>query len=394
MEKPAIAGGKPVRKTILPYGHQFIDEEDIKAVIDVLRSDFITQGHKVDEFEKKVADYCGAKYAVAVSSGTTALQLACAAAGISSGDEVITTPLTFAATANAIVHLGAKPIFADIKENTLNIDPIEVRKKITSRAKAILPVDFAGFPAELAEIKTIGQKNNLVVIEDACHALGAEYNGKRIGSISDMTVFSFHPVKHITTGEGGIILTDNRTFYEELKCLRHHGIIKKDNTEEPWRYDITQAGYNFRITDFQCALGLSQMNKLDRFINRRNEIAARYDKAFSDMKEIITPLKKEGIKPACHLYVSQLNNELLSAARKEIFKALIAENIGVQVHYIPLHLHSFYQQRFGYKPGDFPIAEKYYSRAITLPLFPAMSDKDVNDVIEAVEKVISHYRKA
>ncbi|MDD4874188.1 MAG: aminotransferase class I/II-fold pyridoxal phosphate-dependent enzyme, partial [Dehalococcoidales bacterium] len=301
MEKPSVVGGTTVRNTVLPYGHQFIDEEDIKAVIDVLRSDYITRGHKVDEFENKLADTCGAKYAVAVSSGTAALQLACAVAGISSGDEVITTPLTFAATAGTVIHLGAKPVFADIQEDTLNIDPVEIRKKISPQTKAILPVDFAGFPAELSKIKRIARENNLIVIEDACHTLGAEYNGERIGSISDMTVFSFHPVKHITTGEGGMILTNNRTFYEELKCLRHHGIIKKNNTEESWSYDITRPGYNFHITDFQCALGLSQLNKLDNFTRRRNEIAARYDIAFSDMREIIIPTRKEGIKHVFHL---------------------------------------------------------------------------------------------
>jgi UDP-4-amino-4,6-dideoxy-N-acetyl-beta-L-altrosamine transaminase len=393
MEKPAIEGGMPVRKTLLPYGHQSIDEDDIKAVAGVLQSDRITQGRKVDEFETRVAEYCGAEYAVAVSSGTAALQLACNAAGISSGDEVIPPPFPFAATAAAIVHLGAKPVFADIKGDTLNIDPAEIRKKISPETRAVIPVDFAGFPAELAEIKKIADDNRLAVIEDACHALGAKYKNRRIGSISDMTVLSFHPVKNITTGEGGMILTNNRDFYAGLKRLRHHGIVKINDAEEPWHYDIAQSGYNFRITDFQCALGISQMNKLDSFIQRRREIAERYDHAFSDMEEIITPAQQDNKEHAWHLYVIQLKTELLSADRKQIFKALTAENIGVQVHYLPRHLHSLYKDKFGYKTGDFPVAEKYYARAITLPLFPAMTDNDINDVIEAVKKAISHYKK-
>ena len=393
MEQLAIKGGKPVRSSLLPYGHQWIDDEDIASVVRVLKSDWITQGPKVDEFEEKVAEYCGARYAVAVSSGTAALHAACSVAGISQGDEAITTPITFAATANSVIYCGGKPVFADIREETLNIDVKEIEKKLSSKTKAILPVDFAGHPADLDEIRAIAEERKLIVIEDACHALGAEYNGKKIGSLSDMTVFSFHPVKHITTGEGGMVLTDNEEFYEKLKVFRHHGIVKDNLGKGPWHYDIYNPGYNFRITDFQCALGISQMKKLDRFVKRRREIAARYNQAFAGMKELVTPIEGEDVKAAYHIYVIQLRTELLKVGRKELFKALRAEGIGVNVHYMPLHLHPYYQKEFGYKKGDYPNAERYYERAITLPIFPKMGDRDVDDVIEAVYKVVHYYRK-
>jgi UDP-4-amino-4,6-dideoxy-N-acetyl-beta-L-altrosamine transaminase len=393
MEKLAIKGGKPIRESTLSYGHQFIDEDDIITVVETLRGDWLTQGPKVDEFEKKVAEYCGAKYAVAVTSGTAALHAACAVAGISKGDEAIVTPLTFAATANAVVYCGGRPVFADIDENTLNLDPAQIIKQITSQTKALLPVDFAGHPVELDMINEIAKDRGLIVIEDACHALGAEYKGKKIGGFSDMTIFSFHPVKHITTGEGGMILTNNEGYYQKLKVFRHHGIVKDNPEKGAWHYNIYTLGYNFRITDFQCALGISQMKKLDSFLARRREIAVKYDYAFADMPEIIIPKVDKGVKHAYHIYVIQLRLEMLKAGRKEIFDALRKENIGVNVHYMPLHLHPFYQKQFGYKPGDFPKAEQYYNCAITLPLFPAMRDSDINDVIQAIQKVIGYYKK-
>jgi len=391
MEKLAIEGGKPVRSSLLPYGHQQLDENDIQTVVEALKADYITQGPRIESFEKRVADYCSAEYAVAVSSGTAALQLACAAVGISDGDEVITSPITFVAAANTIVHLGAKPVFADIKRSTLNINPLEIRKKLSPKIKAVLPVDFAGMPADLDEINDIAKEKGYTVIEDACHALGAGYKSRRIGSISDITVLSFHPVKHITTGEGGMVLTNNKAFYEDIKSLRHHG-IKKDDKENQWYYEIVRPGYNFRLTDFQCALGLSQMDKLEGFIRRRREIAAIYDKTFAGMDEVITPpCGNSG--HVYHIYVIQLRTEMLSVGRQEVFRALLAENIGVNVHYIPLHLQPFYMQKFGYKKGDYPVAEKYYERAITLPIFPAMNEEDVGDVIQAVRKVTAYYRK-
>lgn len=381
------------KKGFIPYGHQSLDDEDISSVGEALRGDWITQGPKVDEFERKVAEYCGAKYAVAVCNGTAALHAACAVAGISEGDEAITTPITFAATANAIVYCGGKPVFADIEEDTLNIDPGEIRRRLSDRTKAILPVDFAGHPAALEEINSIARERGLLVIEDAAHALGAEYKGKKIGGLSDMTIFSFHPVKHITTGEGGMILTDNQEFYEQLRVFRHHGIVRDNADNGSWYYEIRNLGYNFRITDFQCALGISQMNKLDRFIQRRREIAARYNHAFAEMGEIVTPVERADVKAAYHIYVIQLRTEKLKAARKEIFDALTAENVGVNVHYLPVHLHPYYRREFGYKKGDFPKAEGYYDQAITLPLFPGMTDGDVEYVIEAVKKVITNYRR-
>ncbi|MBU4509828.1 UDP-4-amino-4,6-dideoxy-N-acetyl-beta-L-altrosamine transaminase, partial [bacterium] len=371
----AINGGKPVRDKLLPYGHQWIDEEDIKAVIEVLRSDWITQGPKVAEFEKELATYVGARYAVAVNSGTAALHTACFAAGISKGEKVITTPITFVASANCVIYQGGTPVFADIREDTLNIDPEEIKKKITSDTRALIPVDFTGLPVDLEKILQIARKNNLVVIEDASHALGATYQGKKIGSISDMTIFSFHPVKHITTGEGGMITTNNEKYYERLKLFRTHGITKeKDkllNYDGPWYYEMQELGYNYRLTDFQCALGLSQLKKIDRIIQRRREIVQKYNCEFKDMPEIKIPqINPATSNPAWHIYMIQLNLKRLKVGRREIFEALRAENIGVNVHYIPVHLQPYYQKRFGYHKGDFPKAENYYSRAITLPIFP------------------------
>ncbi len=393
----AINGRKPVRDKLLPYGHQWIDEEDIKAVSEVLHSDWITQGSKVVEFEKKFASYVDARYVVAVSSGTAALHTACFTAQIKKGDEAITTPKTFAASANCVLYQGGIPVFADIKEDTLNIDPEEIKKKINQKTKALIPVDFTGRPADLEKILQIARKSDLVVIEDASHALGATYKGSKIGSISDMTIFSFHPVKHITTGEGGMITTNNKKYYERLKLFRTHGIIKdKDKLlkyDGSWYYEMQELGYNYRLTDFQCALGLSQLEKIDRIIQRRREIVKKYNCEFKDIPEIKIPNNNPAdSNPARHIYVIQLDLEKIKVSRKEIFEALRAENIGVNVHYIPVHLQPYYQKKFGYHLRDFPKAENYYSRAIILPIFPKMSDRDVDDVIKAVKKVIGYYK--
>jgi len=394
----AINGGEPVRDKLLPYGHQWIDEEDIKAVIEVLRSDWITQGPKVAEFEKEFAKYVGARYAVAVNSGTAALHAACFAAQIEKGDEVITTPITFAASANCVLYQGGTPVFADIDTDTLNIDPIEIKKKITRKTKALIPVDFTGQPVNLDKILQIAKDNNLIIIEDASHALGATYKGRKIGSISDMTIFSFHPVKHITTGEGGMVTTNNEEYYERLNLFRTHGITKdKDkllNYDGLWYYEMQELGYNYRLTDFQCALGLAQLKKIDKFIQRGREIVKKYNSKFKDIPEIKIPeINPIDSNPVWHIYMIQLNLDRLKVERREIFEALRAENIGVNVHYIPIHLQPYYQKRFGYRRGDFPRAENYYSRAITLPLFPKMSDKDIDDVVAAVKKVINYYKK-
>lgn len=380
-----------MKKTI-PYGHQSIDNEDIKEAVRALKSEWLTQGPKVKEFEEAMADYCGTKYALAVSSGTAALHLAYLAAGIKNGDEIITTPLTFAATSNMAALCGAKPVFADIKSDTLNINPQEIEKRITSKTKVIAPVDFAGRPCDYDEILKIAKKRNLLVVEDACHSLGSKYKGKKVGSFADMTVLSFHPVKTITSGEGGMILTNNENFYEKLKILRHHGIIKRPENG-PWYYEIENLGFNYRLTDFQSALGLSQLKKLDKFVRARKIIVKKYNEAFKDTREIIIPEEKNDTESARHIYAIQLRLELLKIGRREIFEELQKKGIGVQVHYVPLHLHPFYQREFGYKKGDFPVAENYYNRAITLPLFPKMTDKDIDRIIKTTKEILINAKK-
>jgi len=367
----------------IPYAQQWLDEEDINKVAEALRTDWITQGPLIDEFENKVSEYTGAKYAVAVSSGTAALHAAYNAIGIKEGDEVITTPLTFAATSNAVVYCGGTPVFVDINSETLNIDPIEIEKKITDKTKAIAVVDFAGVPCDYDAIKEIAQKHNLIIVEDACHALGAEYKGRKIGSIAEITVFSFHPAKHITTGEGGMVLTDNKEWADQMKSFRHHGTIKYPE-KGGWYYDIKKPGYNYRITSFQCALGISQFEKLDKFVERRREIVEMYNNAFSDTDEIITPKEIDGAKSSWHIYPIQFKTK----NRREMFDAFRENNIGVQVHYTPTHLLSFYKNEFGYKEGDFPMAEKYAERAITLPLFPKMTREQVQRVIQVTKQII------
>lgn len=378
---------------VIPYGHQWLDEDDIAAVVDVLHSDWITQGSKVAEFEQAVADYCGAKYAVAVSSGTAALHAACFAAGIRDGDEVITSPMTFVATANAVVYCGGRPVFADIDTATLNIDPEEIRSRISPRTKAIIPVDFAGLPAALDDIRAIAEPFGLVVIEDAAHALGAAVGGRRVGSISDMTAFSFHPVKHITTGEGGMVLTDSPVFRERLVAFRQHGIVRGVEGWNPYYYEMQELGYNLRLTDFQCALGISQLRKLDEFVRRRREIAARYDSAFASLLGVILPPRfSSGDESVYHLYVIQLDSRVLGVSRRSIFDLLRGKGIGASVHYPPVHLHPYYRREFGCKAGDYPNAEAYYSRAITLPVFPKMSGDDVEYVVGVVRDAVSFGR--
>jgi perosamine synthetase len=375
------------KKKFIPYGHQWIDEKDIKEVLKVLRTDWITQGPKVEEFERAVADYCDTKYAVAVSSGTAALHAAYSVAGVASGDEVITSPITFAATANAAMYCGGRPVFADVQEDVINISPKEIEKKITKKTKVIAPVDFAGHPCDYDEIKKIAKKYKILVIEDASHALGSEYKGKKIGSLADMTILSFHPVKHITTGEGGMILTNNKDFYEKLKIFRHHGITKKPE-KGGWYYQIKNLGYNYRLTDFQCALGISQLKKIDKFIKRRREIVDQYNKAFKEVEGIIIPKERDYVKSAWHIYPIRLRLEKLKVNRKKVFEKMQEQGIGVQVHYIPLHLQPLYKNKFGYEKKDFPVAEDYYEKAITLPLFPGMTDKDVEYSINCVKKLI------
>jgi perosamine synthetase len=390
----AINGGRPVRATLLPYGRQLVDEADIQAVVEVLRSDWLTTGPKVAEFEEAFGARVGAEHAVSFSSGTAALHGAAFAAGLKSGDEAITTPLTFAATANCVLYQGATPVFADVCRDTLNLDPEQMEKKITPTTRAILAVDYAGHPADLSQILEIARRQSLIVIEDACHALGAESDGQRVGSIADMTVFSFHPVKHITTGEGGMVATNNPQFAETLRRFRNHGIssdARQRQSAGHWHYEMVLLGFNYRLPDIVCALGIQQLKKLDANLARRREIAAVYTAAFREISGVIPPAVRSGVNPAWHLYPIRLDLAKVKVDRAQIFRALRAENIGVNVHYIPVHFHPYYREQFGYRGGEFPVAEDAYERLISLPMFHGMSDQDVQDVVAAVRKVLLHF---
>lgn len=393
-DRLAIDGGTPVRETMLPYGRQWVDEADVEAVAEVLRSDWLTTGPKVQEFEQRVAEYVGAREAVAVNSGTAALHVAAFAAGIGPGDEVITTPLTFAASASCVLYLGGRPVFADVCADTLNLDSKDMARKITPKTKAIISVDFTGQPCDYKAIRALAEEHRLVVIEDAAHALGAEYNGQRVGTLNELTTFSFHPVKHITTGEGGMITTDDPDLAAKMRSFRTHGItadFRQRAEAGSWIYEMVALGYNYRLPDINCALGLAQMNRLDEWLARRREIAAHYTEAFTSMPEVDVPQILPGTNPAWHLYVIELNLERLRVGRKEVFAALRAENIGVNVHYIPVYWHPYYQA-LGYDQGLCPVAEATYERLISLPMFPTMTDENVRDVITAISKVISAYR--
>ena len=396
MNKLAINGGTPVRDTYLAYGKQKIDEDDINSVVKVLKGDYLTTGPIVSEFENSVAKYVGTKYAVAVSNGTAALHMACYAAGISEGDEVLVPAITFAASSNCVLYCGGKPVFIDIDPKSYNIDINKIKEKITNKTKAIIPVDFAGQSVDMDSILKIAEEYNLIVIEDAAHALGSEYKNEKVGSKAHMTEFSFHPVKPITTGEGGVVVTNSKELYEKMILFRSHGITRNielmTENQGPWYYEQIDLGYNYRLTDIQSALGLSQIKKLDDFILKRREIVNKYNEAFKELKEIGTPFENEYSKSGYHIYVLLLNLDKLKCGRKEIFEALQAENIGVNVHYLPVYLHPYYK-KLGYKKGECPVAEDIYNRMITIPLFPSMTDKDIKDVIEAVKKVLNYYRK-
>lgn len=380
------------REQFLNYGGQYIDEEDIQAVIETLRSPFITQGPQIAAFEKAIADYVGAKYAVAFSSGTAALHGAYYVAGVRDGDEVITTPITFVATANAALYCGAKPVFADINLETGLLDVDRVKEKITANTKVIAPVDYTGQPVDIDAFMKLAAEHNLVVIEDGAHSLGAMYNGQKIGQQADMTMFSFHPVKPITTAEGGIITTNNEEYYEKLQQFRTHGILQKSSAQEigAWYYEMVDLGFNYRMTDVQATLGLSQLKKLDRFIARRREIAALYTKLLAEIPGVIIPKQQANVASGWHLYMIQLDLEVINKLRKQIFDAMRAANIGVHVHYIPVYWHPYYQ-RLGYKRGLCPQAETWYERALTLPIHYNMTDDDVIYVVDTLKKELKHY---
>ena len=371
---------------MIPYGKQTIEQDDIEAVVDVLQSDFLTTGPKIAEFEQTVADYVGAKYAVAISNGTSALHAACFAAGIGPGDEVITTPLTFAASANCVLYCGGTPVFADVDPKTYNIDPEDIRRKITDRTKAIIAVHLAGQPCDMDAIHSIAREHGLIVIEDGAHALGSVYKGKKVGSMSDMTTFSFHPVKPITTGEGGMIVTDKENFYKKMVLFRSHGITRDDSmmtrNDGPWFYQQFDLGYNYRITDIQCALGCSQMKKLDRFLARRKEIVARYNEAFADCDNIITPYQLSDTESGWHLYIVQVKN----CDRRQVFEAMREKGIGVNVHYIPVYMHPYYQEH-GYENVHCANAEEIYSHIISLPLYPGLTSEQQDYVIDTLKSL-------
>lgn len=396
MKKLAIDGGYPVRAEKIYYGRQWIDESDIQAVADTLRSDFITCGPKVDEFESELAAYTAAKYAVAVSNGTAALHCACMAAGIGPGDEVITTPLTFAASVNCALYCGARPVFADVDPDTYNIDPESIRAHITPKTKAVVAVDFTGQAVKHKEIRALCDEFHLVFIEDAAHAIATKYDGKPIGSLADMTCFSFHPVKTITGGEGGAVTTNSEEYYKKLMLVRTHGITHDEGEMEgaphegPWYYEQIMLGYNYRLTDFQAALITSQMKKLDRFAARRKEITKMYNEAFAKIPGIILQKEIPESDTCRHLYIIRLDPDKLACTRREFFDALAAENVQCQIHYVPVYWFPYYQH-LGYQKGLCANAEEVYKGIISIPLYPKMSDQDAGDVIRAVRKVAVHY---
>lgn len=398
MEKLAIFGGKPVREDKIFYGRQYIDEDDIKCVADTLRSNYITCGPKVRELEERLKEVTDAKYAVACSNGTSALHCACIAAGIKPGDEVITTPLTFAASANCVLYCGGKPVFADVNKETYNIDPKSIEKKITKKTKAIIAVDFTGQAVEHKEIRALCDKYNLIFIEDAAHSIGTKYNGKKVGSLADMTCFSFHPVKTVTSGEGGAITTNDKELYKKLVLAHTHGIthdiddFKEKNPEGIWYQGMQSLGYNYRMTDFQAALLISQLSKLDKFSKRRKEIAKKYNEAFKDIPEIITQKEIKESDTTRHLYIIRLDLDKLKCTRREFFDAMSSENVQCQVHYIPVYYFPYYES-LGYKRGICPNAEEIYKGIMSIPLYPLLTDEDVETVIHAVKKIVEYYRK-
>lgn len=398
LDRLAIDGGTSVRKEKIYYGGQWIDDDDVKAVAETLTSDFITCGPKVEEVERNIEKYIGAKHAIVCSNGTAALHCACIAAGIGAGDEVITTPLTFAASANCILYVGATPVFVDINPKTYNIDPDSIEFHITDKTKAVIAVDFTGQAVEIERIRKICDKYHLILIEDAAHAIGTKYKGQPVGSLADMTCFSFHPVKTITSGEGGAITTNDDNLYRELVLAHTHGVTHDESLMEEsphegmWYYEQIRLGYNYRMTDFQASLLLSQLKKLDRFKARRQEIARRYSEVFKNIPEIILQEEIPESDTCRHLYIIRLDLDRLTCTRRQFFDAMGAEGVQPQVHYVPVYWFPYYRH-LGFEKGLCPNAEKVYEGIMSIPLYPRMSDHDVEDVIIAVKKVVGAYRK-
>ena len=377
-------------RRVIPYGRQTIDEDDIKSVVEVLKSDWLTTGPKIEEFERAICSFTSAKRGVAVSNGTAALHTAIAATGIGPGDEVLVPPMTFAASANCVVYQGGKPVFVDVDPETLLIDPDQVRSRITKATKAIVSVDYAGNPCPYDELNEIAQEHDLVFISDACHALGAEYQGRKVGALADLTALSFHPVKHITTGEGGMVLTQNDELETKMRRFRNHGIDRtasQREAEQTWFYEMIELGYNYRLTDIQCALGISQLRKLPSWLKRRREIARMYHEALRDIDSIRTMKETPGGKHAYHLFVIEIDGGL--GNRNRVFTELRKRGISANVHYIPVHLHPYYIKKFGTGPGLCPIAEAAYQRILSLPMFGTMVDEEVHEVIDSVRESVA-----
>lgn len=391
----AITGGTPVRASMLRYAAQSIDESDIQAVEAVLRSDWLTTGPAVRDFERVLCEQSGAAHAVAVNTGTAALHATTAAAGIGPGDEVIVPALSFVASANCVLYQGGRVVFADLERDTLNIDPADVARKLTPRTKAIVAVDFAGHPCEHDTLRALADAHGIPVIEDAAHSLGATYRGRRVGTLQRFTTLSFHPVKHITTGEGGAVLTDDPACADAMRSFRHHGIdldLQARDRGQSWQYDVVALGFNYRIPDINCALGVSQLRRLDGWLARRRELVGGYRRALADLPMIELPTERDGCASAWHLFPIRLHLDAIAVSRAEVFAALRAENIGVNVHYIPIPWMTHYA-RLGYPRGQWPIAEGEYGRLLSLPLYPAMTDRDLADVVEALHKTWKAYRR-
>ena len=392
----AIDGGAPVRTAMLPYARHCLDEEDIQATVEVLRSDWLTTGPEVAEFERVFAGFVGAREAVTVSSGTAALHAAMYALDVRRGDEVVVPALTFAATANCVVFQGGTPVFADVDPETLLLDASDAATRLTPHTKAVIAVDYTGQPCDYEALRGICAPHGIHLVADACHALGGSYHGMPVGSLAELNAFSFHPAKHVTTGEGGAVTTDDEDLAGRVRLFRNHGITTDHHQRaqaNAWFYEMVDLGYNYRMTDMQCALGISQLRKQNCRVERRRAIAGSYREAFAQIPEVLPLSVMPESSHAYHLFVVQLELDRLKAGRDRIFAALRAEGIGVNVHYVPVHLHPFYRQRFGTEPGLCPLAEAAYERILSLPMFPSMADDDVQDVIDALDRVLAHYRR-